>query len=532
MNKPIRLLLVDDNPDDRAMALRALRKEFSEVEAAEIRDAESLHAALSRFRFDLAIVDYQLQWSTGLDLFARIREFAPGCPVIMFTGSGNEEIAVSALKAGFDDYVLKSPRHFARLTASARMAVERVRERRRAEALDFRLEDLLSRLNVGVCRARLDGSIFYANPAFRRIFSQPPAPARLPAFDRLLPDFGALDTAALVDGEESFREARIEGPGGRETWIRVARSLSLMPAWMEGAVAEPGGEGTEPVVEMLVEDISERKRLDQELKHQEESVRNLKSLEAVSRLAGGVAHDFNNMLTAINGYSEILLAAMEKDHPLRESLEQINLAGSRAARLTRDLLAFGRSQMMQAREFDLNPFLAALAPEIRRMLGESIHLDLDLASVPLRVFSDPAQLETVFFNMVHNAREAMPEGGGLLIRTSSRRAGKAQPSREPQALDLPAEGAYAVVTVADSGFGMEPSVLARVFEPFFSTKPMAKRTGMGLSAAYGIVKQCGGTITVESAPGQGTRFEVWIPVSPKGKGQSTAESSRSEPVHS
>jgi signal transduction histidine kinase len=304
-----------------------------------------------------------------------------------------------------------------------------------------------------------------------------------------------------------------------------------MPAWLDDAVAEAGGEGTEPVVEMLVEDISERKRLDHELRRQEETVQHLKSLESISRLAGGVAHDFNNMLTAINGYSEILLAAMEKDHPLRESLEQINLAGSRAARLTHDLLAFGRSQMLQARDFQLNPFLAALAPELRRILGETIHLDLDLSSLPLRVFSDPGQLETVIFNMARNARDAMPNGGGLLIRTGSRRAGKGQPDRDPHALDLPAEGAYSVITLADTGFGMESSVLARVFEPFFSTKPMIKRTGMGLSAAYGIVKQGGGTITVESAPGQGTRFEVWIPVSPPGKGLPAAESSLTEPAH-
>jgi signal transduction histidine kinase/CheY-like chemotaxis protein len=527
MNKPVRVLLVDDSPDDRAMALRALRKDFPDVEAAEIRDLESLHAALSRFRFDLAIVDYQLLWSNGLEIFPRIREFAPDCPVIMFTGSGNEEIAVAALKAGFDDYVLKSPRHFARLTASARMAMDRARERRRAETLELRLEDLLTRLNVGVCRARLDGSILYANPAFRRIFSLPTAPARLPPLEHLIPGLGFPHTAALVDGESSFREARIEATKGQETWIGVTQSLSFMPAYLDGAVSEPGRTETEPVVELLVEDISERKRLDQEAKRREESSQHLKLLESISLLAGGVAHDFNNMLTAINGYSEILLAAMEKDHPLRESLEQINLAGSRAARLTRELLAFGRSQMLQAREFDLNPFLAGLAPEIRRLLGEAIILNLDLASIPLKVYSDPTHMETVIMNMVRNARDAMPEGGGLLIRTGSRRAGGGQPGREPPSLELPAENAYAVVTLADTGYGMDPKVMARIFEPFFSTKTKVKRTGMGLSAAYGIVKQSGGTITVESAPGQGTRFEVWIPLSAAGKGQLPAGSNRS-----
>lgn len=527
MNERIRVLLVDDNPDDRAMALRGLRKEFPGAEAAEIIDAGSLHAALSRSRFDLAIIDYHLGWATGLDIFPRIREYAPGCPVIMFTGTGNEEVAVSALKAGFDDYVLKSPRHFVRLTASARMAVDRARERRKSETLELRLEDLLARLKVGVCRARMDGSIFFANAAFRRIFTLPPAPARLPDLGTLLAGLGMPHAVDLVEGNAGFREARIESTDGEETWVGIAQSLSFMPAYLQEGESGPGEAETEPVVELLVEDISERKRMDQEKKRGEEAIQHLRLLESISRLAGGVAHDFNNMLTAINGYSEILLAAMAPGHPQRESLEQINLAGTRAARLTRELLAFGRNQMMQSRDFDLNPFLSALAQEIRRILGDEIQLTLDLASNPLPVRTDPSQVETVIYNMVRNARDAMPEGGSLLIRTRTQRAPKGQPGRDPPAPDLPAESAFAVVTLADTGVGMDPQVLARIFEPFFSTKPRAKRTGMGLSAAYGIVKQSGGTITVESAPGKGTRFEVWIPLVAAEKGRSAAESNRS-----
>ncbi|MBW8890571.1 MAG: response regulator [Fibrobacteres bacterium] len=525
MNEPIRLLLVDDNPDDRAMALRALRREFPGIEAAEIQNEESLHAALSRFRFDLAIIDYQLLWSTGLDIFPRIREFAPDCPVIMFTGTGNEEIAVAALKAGIDDYVLKSPRHFARLTASARLALERVRERRRAEALELRLEDLLTRLNVGVCRTRLDGSILYANPAFRRIFSLPPAPAHLPRLPELIPSLRNQDFTELRDGHGRPWEARIESPPGKEAWISITQSLGLAPVYLDDVVAEAEPEKAEPLVDVLVEDVTERKRRD-EINQQ------LQRLEAIRRLAGGVAHDFNNMLTAINGYSEILLADMDKDNPLRESLEQINLAGSRAARLTRELLAFGRNQMLMARDFDLNPFLASLAPEIRRILGDAIRLDLELDSRPLRVNCDPAQMENVVINIVQNARDAMPEGGNLLIRCQARHAARGQGGMDLNFHDLTGDGAYGVITLADTGRGMEPSVLARIFEPFFTTKPKAKRTGMGLSAAYGIVKQSGGTITAESAPGRGSRFEVWIPATISGEVGSALESNAAESAQS
>jgi len=521
MNETIRLLLVDDNPDDRALALRALRREFSRIEATEIRDEESLHAALSRFRFDLAIIDYQLLWSNGLEIFPRIREFDPDCPVIMFTGTGNEEVAVAALKAGIDDYVLKSPRHFSRLTASARLALERARERRRAEALELRLEELLTRLNVGVCRTRLDGSIVYANPAFRRIFSLPPAPAHLPILPKLIPSLRNQEFADLRDGHGRPWEARIESPAGKEAWISIAQSLGFPPAYLDEVVAEAKPEEAEPLVDVLVEDITERKQ-------REEIGQQLQRLEAIRRLAGGVAHDFNNMLTAINGYSEILLAGMDKDNPLRESLEQINLAGSRAARLTRELLAFGRNQMLVARDFDLNPFLASLAPEIRRILGQAIRLDLELDSRPLRVNCDPAQMENVVINLVQNARDAMPEGGMLVIRCQVRQAGNGQSGLDPNFHGLTGEGAYGVITLADTGHGMEPSVLARIFEPFFTTKPKAKRTGMGLSAAYGIVKQSGGTIKAESAPRRGSRFEVWIPATTSGESASAAESNHPE----
>jgi two-component system cell cycle sensor histidine kinase/response regulator CckA len=447
----------------------------------------------------------------------------------MFTGTGNEEVAVAALKAGVDDYVLKTTRDFARLTASARLALDRVHERLRAEALELRLEDLLTRLNVGVCRTRLDGSILYVNPAFRRIFSLPPAPAQLPRLPDLIPSLRNQDFAELRDGHGHPWEARIESPPGKEAWISITQSMVLGPAHLDGVVdgvvAEAEPEKAEPLLDVLVEDITERKR-------REEIAQQLQRLEAIRRLAGGVAHDFNNTLTAINGYSEILLAAMDKDNPLRESLEQINLAGSRAARLTRELLAFGRNQMLMAREFDLNPFLSSLAPEIRRILGDAIRLDLEPGSRPLRVNCDPAQMENVVINIVQNARDAMPEGGMLAIRCQARQAAQGQRGADLNFPGFTGEGAYGVITLADTGRGMEPSVLTRIFEPFFTTKPKAKRTGMGLSAAYGIVKQSGGTITVDSAPGRGSRFEVWIPATTSGESASDPESNHAESARS
>jgi signal transduction histidine kinase len=520
LEKPIRLLLIEEDPGERAAILASLRGEFPHAEALEISDPGSLRAALSLFQFDLAVMEYQLSWSTGLDIFPRIRQFSPGCPCILFAGTGNEEAAVQALKSGFDDYILKSPRNLPRLSASARLAVERARERRRAGAVDFRMEDLLARLNVGVCRARLNGTILYANPAFRRLFRKPPAPAPLPPLFALLPYSGSAGEGgvdALLAGTPRLSEACVPGPGGESRWFCVTESLATIPRFLDDSASDGSTDAAEAVVDLLVEDITERKRLDLRLREQEEATRQLRNLESVGRLAGGVAHDFNNMLMAINGYSELLLATMDERNPLRSLLAEIHLAGKRAAGLTRDLLAFSGRQILAAGRLDLNLLLAGMAAEVRRTLGEGIRLELDLHPEPQPVYCDGEQLRLALMNLVANARDAMPSGGLLLIATTPRCL-KEQPgisgrgSREGARSGSGLRpGQYVVLTLADTGIGMDAALQDRIFEPFFTDKPMATRSGMGLAAAYGIVRQSGGEIGVESEPGQGTCFRIWLP---------------------
>jgi two-component system, cell cycle sensor histidine kinase and response regulator CckA len=502
MSIPLRILLIEDNPDDRMLILRALRKEMPDLEAIEVLDDEGLMYALALGRFDLAITDYQLFWSNGLDTMGRVKQRHPECPVVMFTDSGCEEVAVQALKGGLDDYILKSPGNFPRLAASVRNLIERARDRKRAYHLEVRLQDLLSRLQVGVCRSDMDGRLIYANPAFFRIFGLPVDALRHPVnLHKLLPLPG--DPADRTDelirrGQARFSEVMVKAQDSKPAWYSINQNLSAIP------------DGT-CVVETLIEDITERKLLDQALKVKEEEVRQLQKLESIGRLAGGVAHDFNNLLTAINGYSELLMGLVDVANPIRESVVEINKAGTRAAGLTRELLAFSRRQMLQPRELDLNAMIRKLGPALKQVLGSHLDLKLDTGAEPLMVRCDPAQMESVFLNLASNARDAMPETGRLLISTARREIPDAADGMQPEGIAGHACGDFAMLTFEDTGVGMDENTLRQVFEPFFTTKAMGKGSGMGLSTVYGVIKQTGGHITVESRVGSGTCFRILLP---------------------
>ncbi len=250
----------------------------------------------------------------------------------------------------------------------------------------------------------------------------------------------------------------------------------------------------------VMENITELHRL-------EEQLRQAQKMEAVGRLAGGVAHDFNNMLTGIIGYAELLLLKMPADDPHRKEVEEILAGGQRAAALTRQLLAFSRKQVVEPRVFDLNAVLLDMEKMLRRLIGEDVALETELAADAGRVRMDPGQLEQVVLNIAVNARDAMPRGGRLAVRTASRRRDAAA---GPSELTLP-PGPYVLLEVQDSGCGMDEATRARIFEPFFTTKDVGKGTGLGMATVYGIVKQAGGDVTVESAPDQGTTIRILLP---------------------
>lgn len=253
------------------------------------------------------------------------------------------------------------------------------------------------------------------------------------------------------------------------------------------------------VIYGIIRDVTEEKRLS-------EQFRQSQKMEAVGQLASGVAHDFNNLLIVINGYTELLLDGTGLGDPQRDSLTQILEAGHRAGELTSQLLAFGLKALVEPKVLDINQVIGASARLLRRLIGETVRLETRLSSVPL-VRIDPGQLDQVFLNLVVNARDAMPDGGRLTIATD---AVAALPAGLLLEGDL-APGPYVMVTVTDTGTGMPREVQARIFEPFFTTKGPGKGTGLGLASVYGVVRQAGGVITVDSQLGVGTRFSLWFP---------------------
>ncbi len=251
----------------------------------------------------------------------------------------------------------------------------------------------------------------------------------------------------------------------------------------------------------IVNNISERVRL-------EEQLRQAQKMEAVGLLAGGVAHDFNNILSAIIGYGNLLDLKLPRDSGCRPYAGQILAAGERAASLTRSLLAFSRKQVISPRPLDLNEVIGKVEQLLRRVLGEDVELRTALAPAPLGIVADPVQVEQVLLNLATNARDAMPRGGALTIETHP----CVIDEQFRRANGFGAPGGYARIDVRDTGVGMSADVRGRIFEPFFTTKELGRGTGLGLAVVYGAVRQNLGYVAVESEPGRGATFRIWFPL--------------------
>ena len=487
MQKPLRCLLIDDNPDDRALVLRELRREFPDIDAIEITRNAELTDALTK-PFDFVITDFQLRWTDGVCVLQMVKQQRPDCPVIMFTGTGSEEIAVAAMKAGLDDYVLKAPKHYVRAVAAVRSALERVESQRHAARLELRLQRLLNRLQVGVFRASEDGTLLEANPAFLSLLELSSSEGvNLHELYSESDDYAHVLERLHENGHLHEHEVRMRKTDGTSLWVSLTQSLNRI------------SDG-ETVIDGLLEDITERLKL-------EAQVRQAQKMESVGQLAAGIAHDFNNILTIIQGYASVVLGEPDLAPELRISLQQISSATDRAAGLTRQLLTFSRKQLMQPQDLDLNEFVGTLGKLLRSVLGENVEVEFALTPSLRMIEADPTMLEQLAVNLAVNARDAMPRGGAFTITTDHLEIDPRRAQSHPDAR----AGHFVCLRIGDNGDGMDAAVLEHLFEPFFTTKDIGKGTGLGLAAVYGIMKQHRGWIEVTSQVGQGTTFEIFFP---------------------
>jgi PAS domain S-box-containing protein len=321
--------------------------------------------------------------------------------------------------------------------------------------------------------------------------------AEIDALDRIHPE-DRQQVADMIDAAFANGSADIEARGF------VGQSEEVRHFYLTGRGMELDG------VAYLVGcgvDITERKEAEAARARLESQLLRSQRLESIGRLAGGVAHDFNNHLTVINGYCDVLLSRLAPDDPNRENLIEVRRAGERAATLTRQLLAFGRKQLLSPRPVSLNQIVSSMATMLDRLLPENIEVTTVLAPELGVAMADPGQIEQVLMNLVTNARDAMPEGGRILIETANVDLESATGERDRGI----SPGAYVTLTVSDTGIGMDERTRALIFEPFFTTKDVGKGTGLGLAMVYGIVSQSGGAIAVSSGPAAGSAFTVYLP---------------------
>jgi len=382
------------------------------------------------------------------------------------------------------------------------------------------LEDLVDHVAIALAKLRGDEALRLSEKRYRSLFENMQEGY---AYCRMLVGDGGLGDFVYLDVNDAF--GKLTGlkdvvgkkvteviPGIRESnpelfeiYGRVSSTgtpeksevyVDPLKIWFSLSVYSPA----RGFFVAVFDNITERRKL-------EEQLRQSQKMEAVGRLAGGIAHDFNNLLTVINGYSELLQNRIDEKSPLRGSVDEIRLAGDRAASLTRQLLAFSRRQVLQPKVLDLNGVISNLENMLRRLIGEDVALRTLLRPDLGTVMADPGQIEQVLLNLAVNARDAMPAGGRLVLETGN------VVIDETFAKDHPAivPGLHVLLAVSDTGTGIPREIREHIFEPFFSTKERGKGTGLGLSTVYGIVKQSNGYISVYSEVGKGTTFKIYLP---------------------
>lgn len=539
------VLIVDDKEDNRYLLEVLLRGNGHTVLVAA-NGAEALEQVKSG-GVELIISDILMPVMDGFELCRKVRanEALRHIPVIIYTATytGAQDEAL-ARRIGADRFILKpcepdifmeavrevaagathrdaemtphpheeevlklyNERLVRKLEQKMIELEKEVEIRQQAEATrrqsQEKYKSILDNIEDGYFEVDTAGNLQFFNPALARILGY--------SSDELM----GMNYRQFTDAEnqrkvfQTFHRVFATGEPARATgWEMICKDGKRRYADTSVTLIRDD-EGKAAGFRGVVQDITEQKIAEREKQKLQEQLHQAQKMETLGRLAGGVAHDFNNLLSIILGYGELVRDALGKNHPHHEMLAQIHEAGTRARSLTRQLLAFSRKQVLETRVVDINQVVAGFEKLLGRLIGENIRLQLAMNPAPLMVKADVTQMEQVLMNLAVNARDAMPDGGALTIETTRTELDEAGAARVPGLMP----GGYALIHVRDTGTGMDEKTLDRIFEPFFTTKENDKGTGLGLATSYGIIKQHQGNIRAFSAAGEGTTFQIHLPL--------------------
>ncbi len=499
--KALRVLVVEDNLEDYEI----IRILFSKIRQSryELENARSLSEALKKLaqkKHDAYLVDYKLGADSGME-FLRYAVQQEKCkaPIIVLTGFGDYDLDVEATKIGAADFLSKNKLDPDFLERSIRYALDR----KKAEEAHSQLAAILEQSAVAIIGFDLEGKVTNWNQGAEILFGYTSEEMK-----------GNL-AVSLIHADELAQNRKLWNQtilqekvvDREELWVKkdgspISVSITLSPI--------RNSEGQTAGVSIIARDITYRKQMQATLQKQEEQMHLAQKMDAVGRLAGGVAHDFNNLLSVIGGNVEFILDQVKKNQPINDELEDIQKAVRQGAQLTKQLLVFGQKQVSQPDAVGLNEINLEMNKMFKRLIDASIHLSFQQDKDLKPILADKGQIQQVILNLVLNARDAMPQGGSLVIETKNVEIGEFEDGRE----DHVSIGSYVQLTVTDTGTGMTPEIQKHIFEPFFTTKA-DKGTGLGLASVYGIMKKWEGSIFVHSTPGVGTTFSLLFPARPE-----------------
>lgn len=501
MEQLIHILHLEDDPADAELVQARLESAGLTFQITRVQTRSEFDEALRQGGYDVILADYHLPMYDGMSALRLAQELRPDVPFIFVSGTLGEDAAIEGLTEGATDYVLKQ--RLSRLVPAIKRALleaENWRERQRAEEELRKLSRAVEQSASTIVITDIHGYIEYANPRFTETTGYTLAEAL------------GQHTRILKSGETSgdqYKQLWETISAGKEWHGEFQNKRKNGEIYWEAASISPIKNAAGVITHFLAvkEDITERKRAEEARARLEAQLRQSQKMESIGRLAGGIAHDFNNLLTVIVGYSGLMYDQIPAGNPLLENLDQIRSASKRAEALTRQLLAFSRKQILSPTRLDLNNLVSNLRKMLERLIGEDISLITTLQPNLWPITADPGQIEQVIMNLVVNARDAMPTGGTLTLETHNTQLDENYTKIH---LEAP-QGPCVMLVVADTGQGMDEQTQAHIFEPFFTTKEPGKGTGLGLATVYGIVKQSGGEIIVNSKPGRGATFEIYLP---------------------